>query len=108
MGIIDTNDAGLRRLVHHHAKVLVKFTAIQCAICEQLQPIFELFGTNQAYADIAFLRLTADQNPVAQQLMNQHAAPFFVSYCQGRLVHCATLYTEQQLRAQLDFLQAYQ
>ncbi len=107
MEIIETNDAGLRQLVHDYSKVLVKFTATNCAICEHLRPIFELFATNRAYADIAFLRLSADQNPVAKQLMDQQAAPFFVSYCQGRLVHCDTLYTEQQLRAQLHALQAH-
>ena len=107
MAITETNDAGLRQLIHDHPKVLVEFTAANCAICEQLQPIFELLATSQAYADIAFLRLAADQNPVAKQLMHKQAAPFFVSYCQGRLVHCDTLSTEEELRTQLNALQAY-
>ena len=107
MGIIETNDAGLRQLAHAHSKALAMFTALNCAICEQLRPIYELFATNKAYAGIAFLRLDAGQNPVAKQLMDQQAAPFFVSYCQGRLVHCDTLYTEQQLRAQLNALLAH-
>jgi len=104
VGITETDDAGLRQLVHEYPKAFVMFTAAYCAICEQLRPIFELFATNRAYAGIAFLRLNADQNPVAKQLMDKQAAPFFVIYDQGRLVHCDTLYTEQQLRAMLHAL----
>lgn len=104
MGITETNDAGLRRLVHEHSKAFIMFTAANGAICEQLRPIVELFATNRAYAGIAFLRLHADQNPVAKQLMAQQTAPFFVTYDQGRLVHCDTLYTEQQVRALLHSL----
>lgn len=107
MGILETDDTGLRQLVHAHPKAMAMFTADNCATCEQLRPLFALFATNRAYAGIAFLYLNADQNPVAQQLMQQQAAPFFVSYCQGRLIHCDTLYTEQQLRAQLNALHAY-
>ncbi len=104
MGITETDDTGLRQLVHEHPKAFAMFTAAQCAIGEQLRPIFELFATNQAYAGIAFLRLNADQNPVAKQVMAQQSAPFFVTYNQGRLLHCDALYTEQQVRAMLHAL----
>lgn len=83
------------------------FTADNCATCEQLRPLYEMFATNHAYAGVAFLRLNANQNPVAKQLMQQQAAPFFVSYCQGRLLSCDTLYTEQQVRALLNALIAH-
>jgi thioredoxin 1 len=106
MGMTETTDAGLRQLVHQHAKAFVTFTAANCALCDQLLPVLHLFATNPAYAAIAFLLLDADQNPVAKQLMQQNAAPFFVSYVAGRLVHCDNLYTEQQVRATLNALQA--
>jgi hypothetical protein len=105
MGITETTDTGLRRLVHEHPKTFAMFTAANCAICDLLLPVVALFATNQAYTDIAFLRLNADQNPVAKQLMREQAAPFFASYCQGRLVHCDNLSTEKQVRAMLHALQ---
>ena len=92
---------GLRLLVHEHLKTLVMFTVDHCVACEQLRPIFELFATNKAYADITFLRLDADQNPVAQQALLQPHALLLSSDDQGRLGHCDTLYAEQQLRAKL-------
>lgn len=108
MGILITDDVGLRQFIYEHSKVLAMFTANHCATCAQLRPIFELFATNKAYAGIAFLCLEAAQNPVAKQAQQQQQhAPFFVSYNQGRLVHCDTLHTEHQLRAMLHALHQY-
>lgn len=104
MGITETDDAGLRHLVHEYPKAFVIFTAASCASCEQLGAIVELFATNRAYTNSVFLRLNADQNPVAKQSMAQQAAPFFVTYDQGHVGHCATLSTEQQVRALLHAL----
>lgn len=105
MGILETDDAGLRQLVDKHPKALVMFTADHCATCEQLRPIFELFATNKAYAGITFLRLNIDLNPVTKQSMQQQQhTPFFASYDQGFQVRCDTLHTEQQLRAMLHAL----
>lgn len=104
MGILETDDAGLRQLVHEHPKAIAMFMAAHCATCTQLRPIFELFATNKAYTGIAFLCLEANQSPVAKQALQQQHAPFFVAYDHGRLVHCDTLHTEQQLRAMLHAL----
>ncbi|QKG59166.1 thioredoxin family protein (plasmid) [Hymenobacter sp. BRD128] len=104
MGIIETDDAGLRQLVHEQSKAIAMFTAANCATCAQLRPIFALFATNKAYAGITFLHLRADQNPVAKQSLQQQHAPFFVSYDQGRLLPGDTLHTEHQLRAMLHTL----
>jgi len=107
MGITETTDAELRRLVRSHRKALAMFTAVPCATCELLQPIFEAFASNQAYADIVFLRVNADENPEAKHFMNRQAAPFFVTYCHGRVVHGEALSTEQQLRAMANALLAH-
>ena len=99
MGITETDDADLSQLRHEHPKASVMVTAAKCAICKQLRTDFLLSTTNRSCADIAFLRLHADQNPVAKQVMPQQAALFFVTYDQGRVVHGDTLHTEQQIRA---------
>lgn len=80
MGITVTDDAGLGQLVHEHPKAFVMVTAAQCAICERLSPIFELSTNNRTCVGIAFMRLHADQNPVAKQVMHQQAAPLFATY----------------------------
>ncbi|GAA4360968.1 hypothetical protein GCM10023185_27750 [Hymenobacter saemangeumensis] len=102
----DTDDEGLRRFTHEHIKVFAKFTSDNCAICKALAPPFEKFADDEPYRSILFVRLDSDENPVARQLMNERAAPFFVSYCQGRLMECDTLQSEEDVKAQLDRLLA--
>ncbi|OON70227.1 thioredoxin family protein [Hymenobacter sp. CRA2] len=103
----DTNDEGLRHLIHDHMKVFAKFTSENCATCELLAPPFAQFADDEQYQPIAFLRLNSDQNPVARKLMQEKIAPFFVSYCQGQLLECDSLTEEAQVREMLDRLRAY-
>lgn len=105
--VLDTDDAGLRRLTHEHLKVLAKFTADDCTLCAALAPSLERFAGDPTYAGIKFLRLNAAENPVARHLMNKRAAPFFVSYCQGRILECDTRHSEDEVRAQLQRLREF-
>lgn len=104
MGITETTDAELRQLVQAHPKVLAMLTTAPCATCDLLRPVFEAFATNQAYAGIAFLRLPVGENPEARHRLKQLHAPYFVAYCQGRVLHGEALSTEQQVRALLKAL----
>ncbi|UYZ60498.1 thioredoxin family protein [Hymenobacter latericus] len=108
MTIFDTDDTGLRTLIHDHLKVFAKFTSSRdCEVCELLSPHFEKFAQEAAYEGIYFIRLDSDQNPVARKLMNERVAPFFVSYCQGRMIECDTRSTDGEVREQLDRLRAF-
>ncbi|QIL74430.1 MULTISPECIES: thioredoxin domain-containing protein [Hymenobacter] len=106
-GILDTNDEGLRRITHEQLKVFVKFTSPSCEICERLAPHFAQFAEQELFAPIRFLRLNSDENPVAQKIMKEKVAPFFVSYCQGHLLECDTLYLEEEVRAMLTRLRNF-
>ena len=104
--VIDTNDEGLRRYTHERLKVFAKFTTDNCSICKMLEPSFAKFADDDEYQGILFIRLDSAENPVAKHLMNERAAPFFVSYCQGQLLECDTYTTAADVRAQLDRLRA--
>ena len=105
--VIDADDEELRRLTYEQTKVFAKFTAEDCVICKMLAPGFVKFADNEEYQAILFVRLSSDENPVAKQLMNERAAPFFVSYCQGRILECETRNTDAEVQAQLDRLRAF-
>lgn len=105
--VVDSDDEHLRRLIHEHLKVFAKFTSPNCAVCEALSPPFAKFVAVPENAGILFVRLDTDQNPVAKKLMDQKAAPFFVSYCQGRLLECDALTEEAEVVAQLERLRAF-
>lgn len=105
--VVDTDDEHLRRLTHEHMKVLAKFTSENCEICQALAPPFAKFVDDPGNETILFVRLNSDENPVAKKLMQEKIAPFFVSYCQGRMLECDNLTTEAEVRAQLDRLRAF-
>ncbi|GGG42737.1 thioredoxin family protein [Hymenobacter glacieicola] len=105
MKVIDTNDEGLRTLIHDYPRVLAKFTSENCAVCDLLAPPFEQFSVDSRFLTTVFLRLDADENPVARKMMDAKVAPFFVAYCRGRLVECDTLRTEQEVLTMLTHLQ---
>lgn len=104
----DTDDEGLRRLAHEHLKVFVKFTSADCATCELLAPPFTKFADQEEFRTILFLRLNSDENPVAKKLMQEKVAPFFVSYCQGRLLECDMLTAEAEVKGMLHRLREFQ
>lgn len=104
----DATDEELRHLTHDHLKVVAKFTSLNCAVCEALAPPYTKFADDPAYVDIVFLRLNADENPVAKKLMQDKIAPFFVTYCQGRLLECDTFTQEAEVRGLLDRLRQFQ
>jgi thiol-disulfide isomerase/thioredoxin len=105
--VIDTDDDHLRHLTHEHLKVFAKFTSENCDVCKALAPPFAKFVDAPENVGILFVRLDTDQNPVAKKLMQQKVAPFFVSYCQGRLLECDALTEEAQVVAQLERLRAF-
>ncbi|MFD2784043.1 thioredoxin family protein [Hymenobacter rubripertinctus] len=105
MKVIDTNDEGLRTLIHDYPRVLAKFTSENCPVCDLLAPAFEKYSVESAYQNTVFLRLDVDENPVARKLMDTQIAPFFVAYCRGRLTECDTLRTEAGVEQMLHNLQ---
>ena len=105
--VVATNDEQLRRLIHEHLKVFAKFTSDNCAACAALAPPFARFVDAPENTGILFVRLNSDENPVARQLMQERVAPFFVSYCQGRLLECDALTEESAVVAQLARLRAF-
>jgi thioredoxin 1 len=105
--VIDADDEHLRRLIHEHMKVFAKFTSENCTTCEALAPPFVKFVNDPQNVGILFVRLDTDQNPVAKKMMQEKVAPFFVSYCQGRLLECDALTEEAQVLAQLERLRAF-
>ena len=104
--VVHTDDEGLRRFIYERLKVFAQFTTEGCAICKALEPAFGKLAAEKANEDILFLQLDSDENPVAKQLMDQLAAPFFVSYCEGRILECDTRTSAAGVQAQLDRLRA--
>lgn len=107
MRVIDTNDAGLRTLIHGFPEVLAKFTSANCATCDLLAPSFEKYAFEPRHTHITFLGLGSDENPVARHMMNPRVAPILAAYHRGWLLEGDTLQTEQVVVALLQRLRVH-
>lgn len=105
--VVDANDEQLRHLIHEHMKVFAKFTSENCDVCQALAPPFSKFVDAPENVGILFVRLNSDENPVAKKMMQEKIAPFFVSYCQGRILECDALTEEAQVEGQLKRLREF-
>ena len=92
----------------------VTWLPVKKASRNELLVLSTVLRTHYRYADdlryeaIVFLRLNADENPVARKMMPDKEALFFATCCQGRLLECDALTSETEVIAQLDRLQAFQ
>ncbi len=105
--VIDTNDEGLRKYTYGQPKVFAIFTSDNCPVCTVLEVAFSRVAVDDIAHGIFFVRLNSDENPVAKRLMNEQSAPFFVSYCQGRMVECGTCETEPEMLKHLVHLRDF-
>ena len=86
MAVHETNDAGLPNFVCRHTQVIVKFTAEDCPICKELSPVYQELSEEERFRDVIFLRLDAEENPIACKEVKQNGTPFMVTYRNGSLV----------------------
>lgn len=104
MAIINTTDDGLRKLIFEHECVIVKYHSLNCPICERLVPVYENLSESEEYEGIIFVRMNANENPVAQLFVKEQTMPFTSVYKDGFLVECRTVQTERELKNILDKL----
>jgi hypothetical protein len=105
--VIGTDDEGLRHYIYERPKVFAMFTSDACPRGELFDAAFTKLADEELAQGVLFVRLDSDENPVARRLMAEQAAPFFVSYCQGRMLECGTCETAPELLSHLVRLRAF-
>ncbi len=103
MPVIKSTNDDLRKFVYDKQYVIVKFdTEDDCAVCEEIAPVFERLSDD--YKNITFVRMNADDNPVAKKLIIKEKKPFIGIYKEGLLVECGLVSTENALSIMLNKL----
>ncbi|MBK0403610.1 thioredoxin family protein [Adhaeribacter sp. BT258] len=72
--------------VCNNQRVIVKFTGKECAKCEELAPAYLDLSEQEDYSGIRFLKLDAEDNPIASKEVSQHGTPFIAAYRNGDLI----------------------
>ncbi len=104
MAVIESKDEELGKLVYTEKCVVIKYYTKDCENCKTLNPVFEKFSNTEKYEKILFIRLNANENPVAQQFIKTQELPFMVSYKNGLLIESKTIASEKEMKHLLDNL----
>ena len=108
MSVIDGTDKDLRSLLYQKHCVAVKYHSSSCERCKAFRPIFDALSRKSKYADILFVRMNADENPVAKKFINDRDMPFMGIYNNGLLLESTTVGSEEAITVLLDKLLAHQ
>ena len=103
MTVIKSTKDDLRNFLYEKQFVIVMFdTKGYCPACDLLIPVFERLS--KKYNNITFVTKSADDNPVAKQLIDDKKQPFFGVYKEGLLVACSLVSSESELTTMLNKL----
>ncbi|MGZ5242285.1 MAG: thioredoxin family protein [Bacteroidia bacterium] len=103
MSVIESSNDDLRNFVYDKQYVIVNFhTEQDCTVCLELLPVFERLS--EEYKNITFVRMNADDNPIAKKLINKEKKPFIGIYKEGLLVECSLVSSENEISTMLNKL----
>lgn len=94
MAIKETSDENLIFELLAHDRVILKYHTDKCGeICEKLRVVYQQLSDDSRYQDILFLRINADNNPIALKHIQEKKQPIMNIYHKGNLVECRTVDT---------------
>ncbi len=105
MAVTHTTDAHLVLEIASHPSVILKYHTDDCGeTCKKLLPIYEALSGQKKYADIVFLRIDADENPVAKKFILKKKQPIVSLYHKGRLIETEYVGSEAELVKLLEVI----
>lgn len=104
MTIVEATDHELRTIIFEHPRVIVKFIADDCPVCEELSPFYKACAQNSRYAEITFILMNAAENPVSSKEVSLTGTPFFAAYKGSILIYCSLVSTEEGVESVLKKL----
>ncbi len=78
--------------------MVVKYYADWCGNCRLFAPKYKRMSDDDAFTNVAFLDVNAEQNPEARKLANVTNLPFFAIFQDGKLVDSVAASKEEAVR----------
>lgn len=107
MAVIFGTDEDLRSLTYAHPYVAVKYHNETFPICKELYPKYKKFSEDKKYKNITFVRVDADENPIAKKLIQKDVYSFMAIYKKGLLMESHIISSEKDIKLMLDKLLTY-
>ena len=104
MAVIISTEEELRKLIYEKPYVAVKYHNDNFPICQELFKSFTKLSNREKYKEILFVRINADENRIAQKLIEKDVFSFMAIYKNGLLIESKTISSEKDIKAVLDKL----
>ncbi len=104
MPVITTDDNELRHLIYSKENAAVKYTSPTCELCKKLAPTYEEISNDPTYKSILFIKIDADENPVAKAFVDERATPLLVTYHKGVVMEASPVATDDDIVRMLEKL----
>lgn len=90
MEVINANDLSFKDILLGKEKIIVKFYAGWCGSCRLIAPKFKNLAENEAYKDVTFVEVDAENNPQLRALAKVNNLPFFATFNNKKLIDATT------------------
>jgi thiol-disulfide isomerase/thioredoxin len=95
-------DSDFQEIISKQPKVVVKYFASWCGSCRLFAPKFKKIAEKEAYHDVVFLDVNAEENPIARKLAGVANLPFFAVFKNGELIMADTTAKEESVEAMIS------
>ncbi|WP_242921867.1 thioredoxin family protein [Pontibacter liquoris] len=106
MAVIQATDTDFNDVLTGNQKVVVKYYADWCGSCRLFAPKFKRMSDDEAFTDVAFVDVNAENNPEARKLAGVTNLPFFAIFQHGKLVDTVAASKEDAVRTLIHKLEA--
>lgn len=106
MAVIQATDTDFNNVLDGNQKVVVKYYADWCGSCRLFAPKFKRMSDDEAFANVAFVNVNAENNPEARKFANVTNLPFFAIFKAGKLVDTVAASKEEAVRDLIHKLNA--
>lgn len=86
MEVINATENTFENILENNEKVIVKYYAGWCGSCRLITPKFNNLANNEAYQNITFVEVDAENNPNARAKAGVNNLPFFAGFKNGVLI----------------------
>ncbi len=97
-------DSEFAHLLQTTPRLIVSYTASWCGSCRLFAPTYRRLSQQPEYADIMFLDVNSEENPIARRAAGVDNLPFFATFRNGVLVEGQATTREVVLKSMLDRL----
>lgn len=104
MAIKISTDADFEQTIKEHDLVIVKYYADWCGSCKLFAPKYRRLSEEEAYSDVLFLDINAEENEQARKVAGVDNLPFFATFKGGTLLEASTGAKEEFVCAMIEKL----